>query len=60
MVMSGNSITVTLGTASGQGATTASGNGTMSWDPVTTPTDRAANPMSGAAVNENGGGDREF
>ncbi|MDP9227748.1 MAG: hypothetical protein M3M99_01700 [Actinomycetota bacterium] len=60
MVLSGNSITITLGTASGQGAITAGGNGTMSWDPVTTPTDRAGNSMNGAAVNESGGADREF
>ncbi len=60
MVMSGSTIVITLGTHSGQSLLTASGTGQMSWDPVTTPTDWAANAMSGAAVNESGGADKEF
>jgi hypothetical protein len=60
MVMSGSTITITLGTASGQAATTAGGNGTMSWAPSTTPFDRAANTMSSANASESGGNDKEF
>jgi hypothetical protein len=59
MVRTGNSIVVTLGTQSGAG-TTAGGNGTMSWTPSATATDRAGNASSTTARNETGGGDREF
>ena len=59
MAISGNNLTVTLGTA-GAGVTTAGGNGTMQWTPSTTATDRAGNAMSGTSVNEQGGGDKEF
>jgi hypothetical protein len=64
MVMSGNSVTVTLGTRTTVGALvsagTASGTGTMTWNPVATPYDYAANPMSTASVNQSGGPAREF
>ena len=59
MVQSGSTITITLGTASGK-VLTASGNGTMTWAPSTTPTDAAANAMSSASHAETGGADREF
>ena len=60
MVMSGNTIVITLGTASGQAATTAAGTGQMSLSPSTTPYDWAGNSMSGTAANESGGADKEF
>jgi len=60
MAISGNSLTIALGTASGQGATTALGNGTMQWTPSTSATDRAGNAMSGTAGNESGPADKEF
>jgi len=59
MVMSGNTVTVTLGTPSAT-TDTAAGNGTMTWAPSATPYDRAANAASTASVNESGGADREF
>lgn len=59
MAISGNSLTVTLGTP-GAGVTSAGANGTMQWTPSTTATDRAGNSMSGTSVNEQGGGDKEF
>ena len=59
MVRSGNSITITFGTASGT-ATTAAGSGTMSWTPSVTATDRAGNPASTSAVGEPGAADPEF
>ncbi len=59
VAISGNALTVTLGTPGGN-VTTAGGNGTMQWTPTTTPTDRAGNSMSGTSVNEQGGGDKEF
>ena len=61
MVMSGQTITVTLGTASGVGsANTAGDNGTMSWSPSIAATDRAGNDASGADASESGAADREF
>ncbi len=64
MTMSGNSITITLGTQSAVGlgvdATTAGGNGTMSWPPSSSATDRAGNAASTAAATESGAADREF
>jgi hypothetical protein len=59
MVRNGNSITITLGTASG-GTTTATGNGTMIWTPSASATDRAGNPTTTAVVNESGAADKEF
>jgi hypothetical protein len=64
MVMSGNSVTVTLGTRTTVGALvtagTAGGTGTMVWNPVATPYDWAANVMSTATVNQSGGPAKEF
>ncbi len=64
MVMSGNSVTVTLGTRTTVGlgvlAGTAGGTGTMTWDPVATPYDWAANVMSTASVDQSGGPLKEF
>jgi hypothetical protein len=60
MVMSGNQVTVTLGTRDDSTTNTAGGNGTMSWGPVATPYDRAANVMTTGAVSESGGADKEF
>jgi hypothetical protein len=59
MVRSGNDVTVTLGTASGAGST-AAGNGTMSFAPLATVTDRAGNAASTATATENGAADKEF
>lgn len=59
MVMSGSTITITLGTQSGAG-TTAGGNGTMSWTPSATATDRAGNACSTTARTETGAVDTEF
>lgn len=59
MVVSGNDVVVTLGTPS-TSMLTAGGNATASWDPVTTPTDRASNNASGAVRNEQGAADKEF
>jgi hypothetical protein len=59
MSISGNVLTVTLGTA-GANVTTALLSGTMQWTPSTSATDRAANAMSGTAVNESGAADKEF
>ena len=59
MVMSGSTITITLGTQSGA-ATTAGGNGTMTWSPSSTPTDDAGNACSTSNRNETGASDKEF
>ena len=59
MVMSGNQVTVTLGTPSAT-ADTAAGTGTMTWTPSTTPWDRAGNRLSGGAATESGSADKEF
>jgi hypothetical protein len=65
MTMNGSTVTVVLGTFSttalvGPERTTAGGTGVMSWTPVATPFDRAANTMSTAAAGESGGADKEF
>jgi hypothetical protein len=64
MVMSGNAITITLGTEAGEGLivgpTTAGGTGTMIWTPVATPYDRAGNVMSTTAASETGAADKDF
>ena len=61
MAMDGNDLTLTLGSASGSGSVaTAAGNGTASWAPSATPTDRAGNLSSLAGANESGAADREF
>jgi hypothetical protein len=65
MTMSGNTITVVLGTYEGEGVLgsnriTAGGNGTAVWTPAATPYDRAMNAMSTAAATESGAADRDF
>jgi hypothetical protein len=57
--MSGSTITITLGTASG-GTTTAGGTGTMAWTPSTAPTDLAGNACTVTIANESGAADAEF
>jgi hypothetical protein len=59
MVMSGNTITITLGTQSAA-ATTASATGTMTWTPSASATDPAGNAASTAAVTESGAADKDF
>jgi hypothetical protein len=59
MVLSGSTITITLGTAS-SGPTTASTTGTMIWTPSASAYDRAANAMSTTARTETGTADRDF
>ena len=62
MVMSGNTITITLGTLTGVlvGPTTAAGTGTMVWTPAASPFDRAANVMSTTPATESGAADKDF
>lgn len=62
MVMSGNTITITLGTELGVlvGTTTAAGTGTMVWTPVATPYDRAGNVISTASATQSGGATKAF
>ena len=59
MVMSGSTITITLGTPSGA-VTTAAAAGTMTWTPSATATDRAGNACSTATVTESGVLDLDF
>lgn len=59
MVMSGNTITITLGTQSAA-ATAAAGTGTMSWTPSASATDPAGNALSTTAVTESGATDKDF
>jgi hypothetical protein len=59
MVMSGNVVTVTLGTQSAA-ATTAAATGTMSWTPSAAATDPAGNATATTAVTESGTADKEF
>ena len=58
MVMSGSTITITLGTASG--ATRRGANSTMVWTPAAGATDLAGNACIATAFNETGAADREF
>ncbi len=64
MAISGNTITITLGTYSAESILvargTAAGTGTMSWTPVATPIDRAGNVMSTAPATESGAADKDF
>jgi hypothetical protein len=64
MTMSGNTVTITLGTYSAEsilvGRITATTAGSMIWTPVATPFDRAANPMSAGPVTQSGGAKKEF
>jgi hypothetical protein len=59
MAMSGNTITITLGTQSAA-ATTAAATGTMSWTPSASATDPAGNAASTTAVTESGTADKDF
>jgi hypothetical protein len=59
MVMSGTTLTITLGTQSAA-ATTAAGTGTMAWTPSASATDPAGNAVSTTAVNESGAADKDF
>lgn len=59
MTMSGNTITVRLGTQSAAG-TTAAAKGTVVWTPSATATDRAGNATSTANLTESGSADKEF
>lgn len=59
MVMSGNSITVTLGTASGT-VSTAAAPSTMVWAPSATATDAAGNAALTTATSETGPSDLNF
>ena len=59
MVMSGSSITITLGTPDGA-VTTAAGTASTTWTPAAGATDWAANACSTATVTESGAADKEF
>jgi len=59
MTMSGNAVTITLGTPSGA-TRTAAGSGTMTWTPSVAVTDVAGNAGSPVASTESGPADREF
>jgi hypothetical protein len=59
MVMSGTTITITLGTPSAA-ATTAAATGTMTWTPSASATDAAGNATSTTAVTESAAADKEF
>ncbi|HEX5609666.1 MAG TPA: hypothetical protein VFX45_06205 [Solirubrobacterales bacterium] len=64
MSLSGNVLTVVLGTYGSTGLDpvrgTAAGNGTSTWTPTATPYDRAANAMATTAATETGAADKEF
>jgi hypothetical protein len=59
MVMSGSTVTITLGTQSAT-ATTAAATGSMTWTPSSAATDVAGNSVSTTAVVESGAADKEF
>lgn len=59
MVLSGNSITVTFGTASA-GPSTGASTATMTWTPSASAYDRAGNAETTTARTETGTADREF
>jgi hypothetical protein len=59
MVMSGSTITITLGTPSGN-VSTVNPARTMTWTPAVGSTDLAGNPCSVATVTESGPADNEF
>jgi hypothetical protein len=59
MVLSGSTITITLGTQSAA-ATTAAANSVMTWTPSSAATDPAGNTCSVAIVTETGVADKEF
>ncbi len=59
MVMSGSTITITLGTASGA-TTTQGANSTMVWTPAIAATDLAGNACTAATATESGAADIDF
>ena len=59
MVMSGNTVTITLGTPSG-GTNTIAANTLMTWSPTATIVDYAGNAMSTTARAETGPADKDF
>jgi hypothetical protein len=59
MVLSGSTVTITLGTQSAA-ATTAAATGTMVWTPSSTLTDPAGNGMSTTTATESGAADKDF
>jgi len=59
MVAAGNTIVITLGTASGPVTTQAAGNN-MTWVPVVTATDRAGNTCQTTTATESGTLDLDF
>jgi hypothetical protein len=60
MAMSGSTITITLGTASGQAPGAGVLAGAMSWVPSATATDRGGNAGATTTVNEAAPSDTEF
>ena len=65
MTMSGNTVTIVLGTYSASGLLvgqgTAGSNGTMIWTPATGPMDLAGNSLTNVTpVSETGTADKEF
>ena len=59
MVMSGSTITITLGTPSGS-TTTAASTGTMTWNPSGSATDNAGNTCATTTKTETGAVDKDF
>jgi hypothetical protein len=59
IVLSGNTISLTLGAPSGS-TSTANGNSTFHWTTSTAATDRAGNPLTAATVLETGAADLDF
>lgn len=61
MVMSGSTVTITMGTlALGGIQATATGTGTLAWTTPATPTDVAGNALNAGTVNETGTADLDF
>lgn len=60
MVLSGTTLTITLGTVSDATKTATAGPGKMEWSPSATVTDAAGNACSVATVTELGVNDRDF
>jgi hypothetical protein len=61
MVMSGNTVTVTVGTLiSGTIRTGVTTTANMIWNPSTAATDVVGNAASATAMTESGGADRDF
>jgi hypothetical protein len=60
MVLSGNTVTITLGTQTSGTVRTDGGNAVSVWSPSTAAYDRAQNAMSATTVNETGTNDPNF